>query len=45
MFVLITIFFYDLDYYEEEELKNQNKETTIGSGTPEDNESEAMEVR
>jgi hypothetical protein len=44
MFVLITILFYDLGYYEPENRKTANKETTTSSGTPEEEKVEAIEV-
>ena len=44
MFVLITIVFSDLSFYEDEALKTPNPETTITSGTIEEDQSEAMDV-
>jgi hypothetical protein len=44
MFVLITILFYDLGYYEPENRKTTFKETTTSSSTPEEEKVEAIEV-
>ena len=44
MFVLITILFYDLGYYEPGKGKNSIKETTTTSGTTNEDESEAIEL-
>jgi hypothetical protein len=44
MFVLITIVFSDLSFYEEEESRIPNPETTISSGTAEEDQPEAMEI-
>jgi len=44
MFVLITIIFSDLGYYEEEESKAPIPETTISSGTFEKEKTDAMDV-
>jgi hypothetical protein len=45
MFVLISIFFYDLGYNESEKRKAQLKETTTSSGTPEETDIDAMNVQ
>ena len=44
MFVLITIIFSDLGYYEDEESKAPNPKTTITSGTVEEDKTEAIEI-
>ena len=44
MFVLITILFYDLGYYEPENKKTTNKETATSSGTHEEEKVDAIEV-
>jgi hypothetical protein len=38
MFVLITICFYDLEYYETEERKTPSEESPIPSGIPEEDD-------
>ena len=44
MFVLITIVFSDLSFYEDEALKPPNPETTITSDAVEEDQTEAMDV-
>jgi hypothetical protein len=43
MFVLITIFFSDLEYSESQERKAPLKESTLPSSTPEKEQLDAME--
>ena len=44
MFVLITIVFSDLSFYEDEDSRTPSPETTISSSTAEEDQPEAMDI-
>ena len=44
MFVLISIIYSDLTYYEDEALRTQNPENTISSGTPDQDHTKDIDM-